>query len=196
MNTRQFLKSLAFTAPPLLFAACGGSSLGPNLFPQFLLKTDIIQDELDNLFPFARNMNQVGGLQFSNPILDTAPEINKMRLGLQLSGKLSPGLALATSIPHLKALASEERSGHCQVACGFRYDPKTREVFLHEPVVESLEVGSFPDYYSAQITRLVNFLGTQMFRQTPVHTLEDTFANRHLKGFSVQQDGVALQFGI
>ena len=195
MNKRKFLKSLPL-ASPLILSACGGISLGSNLLPQFLLKTDVIQTELDNIFPFARNLNQVGGLQLSNPILGTAPEINKMRLGLGLTGRLSPDLALATSIPHLKALASEERSGQCQIACGFRYDPKTRDIFLHEPVIESLELGGFPDYYSNQISHLVNLLGSQMFSRTPVHTLDDTFANRRLKSFQVQNDGVALQFGI
>ncbi len=196
MNRRDLLKRLPFVAGAALVPSCaelGGLTNG--LIPQYLISNDMIMKELLPFFPFNRNYNGIGSVSLTQPKLSFAPDINKVRLGLGVEAGLTQGLAQMTGISSLGSLAGK-KTGFAQVACGLRYDKESRGIFLQSPSVESLQLDNIPGHYTNTISSLINEIAPSILNKKPIHTLEPSLATRFLGSMKVQQNGIALGFGL
>jgi len=197
MKRRTLIKNLPLLATFPLLKSCGGTGTGlSSLLPQYIINTGMITEQLLPHFPFQKSFAGIGQINAINPRISMAPEINKVRVGLGIQTALSQGLGAMTGLPLLNSLAGTTQSGTCQFACGLRYDPDTRGIFLKEPEIEHLQLGNIPNYYTGQAKQLLNAFGPQIIDRYPVHTLEKSFASRILKNMTVTKNGISLGFGL
>ena len=197
MNRRHLIKHLPLLALAPALKSCAGSGMGlGKLLPHYLVTTDMMLRQMLPHFPFRQDFQGIGSLSASNPQFSLVPEQNKVRIGLNLQTALSSGLSSLTGIPSLRALAGQQYSGSSQVACGLRYDSKTRGIYLNEPVLESLSLSGIPQHYTDQAKSLMNAFGPSILDRYPVHTLEPSLASRVLQKMTVTNKGIALGFGI
>lgn len=162
---------------------------------QFFIPTSHILAKLGPLFPFSRSYQSAGQMSLSNPVFSMVPEQNKVRLGLTAAMTAGSQIGQLSGISVLGNLAGLTTGGTCQLACGLRYDPTTRGVFLKEPVVEELDIHNFSSALSEPFRQVVNLFGPQILDKHPIHTLEPSLASRFLGGMEVQPTGIALKFG-
>lgn len=197
MKRRHLIKHLPLLALAPALKSCAGSGTGlGKLLPHYLVTTDMMLGQLLPHFPFKQDFQSLGSLSASNPQFSLIPEQNKVRIGLNLQTALSSSLSSLTGIPSLGALAGQKNSGSCQVACGLRYDSKTRGIHLNEPILEDLSLSGVPQYYTDQAKSLMNSFGPSLLDRYPVHTLEQSLASRVLQKMTVTNQGIALGFGI
>jgi len=193
MDRRSLLKKATLSSPALLLASCGPIA-DLALRQQYLIGTQQILGQLLPFFPFQRQYQGLGQISLAKPTFTMAPDINKVRIGLTTSAATATGLGRLTGIPALENFSGRSTSGTCQLACGLRYDTKTRGIFLKEPEVEKLDLQNIPTTYTNPLRSLINTLGPQLLDQKPIHTLEPSLASRFLNDFTIQQNGIALKF--
>jgi len=201
MKRRDLLKKLPLAAaapalPLINSCATNGLSLGPGLTPQYLINTQMILSKLLPFFPFKQNVSGLANLSLIQPTFAMAPDINKVRIGLGLTAAASQGLGALTGIPALDALSGRSTNGRAQVACGLRYDKATRGIYLKEPNIEQLDLANIPSQYTNSARGLLNTFGPQLLDKRPIHTLDSSLATSVLKSMTVQNNGIALGFGL
>lgn len=197
MKRRDVIKSLSLLgAVPIVKSCAPGVSLGSGLLPQYLISNQMILSELLPHFPYQQSFSGLGSLKAVSPTLSMAPDINKVRMGLGLEASIASQIGAITGIPQLGALAGRTQRGDCQLACGLRYDPKTRGIYLKEPVLESLNLQDIPLAYTDQARSLLNDFGPQFLEKRPVHTLDASFATKMLRSMTVKPEGISLGFGL
>lgn len=193
MTRREILHRAKLLSPVIILPSCS-TVADLALRSQYLIRTDQILAQLLPFFPFQRQVSGVGQIALADPVFAMAPEINKVRVGLTTSMAAASGLAELTGIPALGRFAGRRTSGTCQLACGLRYDPETRGIFLNEPAIEKLDLDQVPPSFTTPLRTLVNSFGPQFLNQHPIHTLEPSLASRFLNAMVVQPGGIALKF--
>ena len=193
MNRRALLKKATLCSPALLLPSCT-SFADLALRQQFLIGTQQIRGNLLPFFPLQQQLQGVGQLSLSNPMIAMAPDINKVRIGLTTTAAAASGLGSLTGIPVLESISGHSTSGACQVACGLRYDPNTRGIFLKEPVIERLDLQNISPTLTEPFKALINTLAPKILDQRPIHTIEQSLASRFLNAFAIQENGIALKF--
>ena len=193
MNRRSLLKKATLCSPALLLPACS-TIADLALRQQYLIGTSQILSKLLPFFPLKQELQSIGQLSLANPVFTMAPDINKVRIGLTTTAAVSSQLGALTGIPALGNLGGRSTSGTTQVACGLRYDPKTRGIFLKEPEIEKLDLQNISPAYTNPLRGLINTLGPQLLDQRPIHTLEPSLASRFINSFEIQPNGIALKF--
>lgn len=194
MNRREVLRKAALFSPAIMLPGCG-TVADLVLRNQFFIPTSHILAKLGPLFPFSRSYQSAGQMSLSNPVFSMVPEQNKVRLGLTAAMTAGSQIGQLSGISVLGNLAGLTTGGTCQLACGLRYDPTTRGIFLKEPVVEELDIHNFSSALSEPFRQVVNLFGPQILDKHPIHTLEPSLASRFLGGMEVQPTGIALKFG-
>jgi|GEM_PF-1669204 len=193
MTRREIFRKWALLSPVILAPSCA-TVADIALRGQYLIRIDQIMGQLLPFFPFHRQISGVGQVSLSNPIFSMAPDINKVRVSLTTGVTAASGLAELTGIPALGQIAGRGTSGTCQLACGLRYDPTTRGIFLREPMIERLEFQHLSSSLTTPFTQVVNLFGPQFLDRHPIHTLEPSLATRFLNSMVVQPGGIALKF--
>ena len=193
MTRRKLLKQASLLSPAILAPSCT-SIADLALRQQYLIGTQQILSQLLPFFPFQQQLPNVGTLSLANPVFEMAPDIHKVRIGLTTTAAAASGLAALTGIPALGSIAGRSTSGTCQLACGLRYDPSTRGIFLKEPQVEKLDLQNISPALTNPFRSLINTFGPQILDQRPIHTLEPSLASRFLNSFAIQENGIALKF--
>lgn len=194
MNRRGLLRKATLFSPALLLPGCS-TVADLALRNQFFIPTSHILAKLGPVFPYSRTYQSAGQMSLSNPVFSMVPEQNKVRLGLTAAMAAGSQIGQFSGIPALGSLAGLSTTGTCQLACGLRYDSKTREIFLNEPVVEKLDVHDFSSVLTEPFRQAVNLFGPQILKSHPIHTLDPSLASRFLSGMEVQPTGIALKFG-
>ena len=194
MNRRDLIRKAALCSPALLLPSCS-TVADLALRNQFFIPTSHILAKMSPLFPFRRSYQSAGQMSLSNPVFSMVPDQNKVRLGLTAAMTAGSQIGQLSGIPALGSLAGLATRGTCQLACGLRYDPKTRGIFLKEPVVEKLDVDNFASTLTEPFRQVVNMFGPQILDKHPIHTLDASLASRFLQGMEVQPTGIALKFG-
>jgi len=163
---------------------------------QFFIPTSQILARLLPYFPFQQSFQNVGQLSLSNPAFNMVPAQNKVSLGMTTGVTAGAGLGALSGLPALSQIAGLSRTGTAQLACGLRYDKATRGIYLADPVLEKLEIENVSSALSNPFRQLVNLVGPQLLNKYPIHTLDPSLASRLLTGMVVQENGIALQFGV
>jgi len=190
---RSIYTILALFALTLSNCSKSGLSISSGLSPQYIISSEEIKQTVSQEFPYERHISSVGSLLLQNPIVTMAPNQNKIQIKTDLRVFGSSDLE---RIPFLQTLVSQAHHGECQIACGVRYDRKTRGLYLQEPAIEYLSIPSLPPLLTRHSQSLLNTIAPQILNQHPVHTLDKSLASRFLKKIEVQQNGVALKFGL
>jgi hypothetical protein len=193
MTRREIFTKGALLTPAIFTPSCA-TVADMALRGQYLIRVEQILAQLLPFFPFQRQISGVGQVSLSNPVFTMAPDINKVRVGLTTGIVAASGLAELTGIPALGQIAGRGTSGTCQLACGLRYDPATRGIYLREPAIEKLEFQHLSSSLTTPFTQLVNLFGPQLLDRQPIHTLEPSLATRFLKQMEVQPGGIVLKF--
>ena len=193
MTRREIFTKGALLSPAVFLPSCA-TVADLALRGQYLIRAEQILAQLLPFFPFQRQLSGVGQVSLSNPVFSMAPDINKVRVGLTTGLAAAPALAELTGIPALRQIAGRQTSGTCQLACGLRYDPQTRGIFLREPMIERLEFENLSASLTTPFTQVINLFGPQFLDRHPIHTLEPSMATRFLNSMEVQPGGIALKF--
>lgn len=92
-------------------------------------------------------------------------------------------------------------SGTIDVSTGIGYNPETGEVFLEDPVVESLRIGNFPEKDLGFLTAIVDILVGVVLDGFPIYVLEPediptAIASLLLKDVGIEDGYLVLTFGL
>ncbi|MFT6862565.1 MAG: hypothetical protein ACJAVK_001124 [Akkermansiaceae bacterium] len=193
MTRRDFFQKASIVSPVLIPASCA-TVADLALRSQYVIRTDQIMSALAPFFPFRQAVSGVGELALSNPVFGMVPDRNKVRIGLTTGLAVSAGLGRITGIPALDQLAGQTAAGTCQIACGLRYDRKTRGIYLQAPELEKFESDRLASSLINPIRSVINLFGPQFLERHPIHTLDPSLASRFLNSMEVQPGGIALKF--
>ena len=177
---------------PLAGALAGGAALsscaglGAGLEPAFLVRPEAMAARLAGLFPLRRSYRGLAEVVFSDPVLAMVPEAGKVRVGLSLAGALAG----------LGDFRGGRAGGRCQLACGLRYDPGTRGIFLKDSTLEDFTLSGVPAQWTEGVRQVANALGPEVLERHPVHTLAPGLGTSLLKSMRVTPQGVLLGFGL
>ncbi len=180
MNRREWMKGAGILGAGCVLTQCAEVGLGPGLSPTFLVRPEIMTRRLGSLFPVTRDYQGLAKLQFSDPVLAMVPESNQVRVGLTTLGG---GLG-------------RQFGGGCQLACGLRYDPKNRGVYLENSVIERFDIEGVSPQWTQGFRQIANVVGNEYLERHPVYQVADTFGIGFLKSMRVESGGVRLSFGV
>ncbi len=191
VSRRNFIAGIGSLGAGGLLSSCGGLSelsklgdlgIGKGLMPTLLIKPEMMMRKLSPYFPYERGYQGLVNLNFSNPVLSMVPESEKVRVGLTTLGGLVGG--------------GRQIGGRCQLACGLRYDPKTRGVYLKDSMLEDFSLNGVSSQLTSGIQGVANFVGKDLLERYPVYTLGDRAGIGFLKKMDVTGEGVLLSFGL
>ena len=112
MKRRDLIKKLPLLgAAPFMYSCGSGVSMGPTLAPQYLISTSMILQEMLPHFPFNHSLPAIGNFSLSSPVLSMAPEINKVRVGLNFQTVLSNGISSLLGMPLNSGASSYSGNG-------------------------------------------------------------------------------------
>ncbi len=188
ISKRQFLLALGSLGAGTLLNSCadiggiGNIGLGSGLMPTILIKPQTMMSKIAPQFPYKKNYQGLVDLNFSDPVVSMVPDAEKVRVGLTTLGGLSGG--------------GRQLGGRCQLACGLRYDPKTRGVFLKDSVLEDFSLNGVPTQLTSGLREVANLIGKNLLERYPVYTLGNSAGLGFLKKMNVTDNGVLLSFGL
>lgn len=150
----------------LLVAGCSTlNTLGALLGSQVTFTQPQLQHALDGNFP--KEYDKLGGLvslRLTNPTLSIPYDSNRLRLDFDV-GLSAMGSSLATT-------------GHFALSSGLRFDPGTRGLHLHNPVLESVDVPALGGVMGGTSRELLNTWLADYAKQEPVYRLDSTLLDR------------------
>lgn len=187
LSKRKFLIGLGSLGTTTLLNSCadiGGLEnlgLGSGLMPTLLIKPHMMMSKLAPNFPYQKSYQGLASATFSNPIITPIPDAEKIRVGLTTQGGITGGTQLG---------------GTCQLACGLRYDPDSRGIFLKDSTVEDLTLTGINTQLTSGIRDIANLVGKNILERYPVYTIPNQTGLNFLKKMNVTNDGILLSFGI
>jgi hypothetical protein len=191
LSKRQFIISLGSLGAGTLLNSCAGVNqlgglgnigLGPGLMPTLLIKPQTMMSKLSPHFPYQQNYQGLVGLNFSDPVISMVPDAEKVRVGLTTLGNI--------------AGTTKQLGGRCQLACGLRYDPETRGIFLKDSTLEEFTLNGVNPQLTSGLKDITNIVGQNILERYPVYTLGNQAGIGLLKSMNVTNEGVRLAFGI
>lgn len=92
-------------------------------------------------------------------------------------------------------------TGTIDVSTGIGYNPETGEVFLKDPVVDSLRIDNFPEEHLEALTAIVDILVGVVLDGFPIYVLEPediptAIASLFLKDVRIADGYLVLTFGL
>ncbi len=180
ISRRDFIHGAGIVAVGGLLSQCAGVSLGPGLRPSFLVSPAMLLSRLRPHFPLRRDYQGLASLQFSQPILAMSPQTNQVRVGLST---LAAGLG-------------RQVGGNCLLACGLRYQPENRAIYLENSQLEQFQLAGVPSQWTQGFRQITNLVGREYLTRHPVFELSDTFGVGLLQSMRVEQGGLRLNFGV
>jgi len=200
MNRREILRKAALLSPTVVLPACS-TVADLALRSQFFIPTAELLSRFNPLFPFQQSYQGLAKLSLSNPVFSMVPDQNKVRIGMTTGvttgsglGSLG-GLGGLAGLGNLGGLAGLNTGGTCQIACGLRYDQKSRGIYLSQPEVEKLDITGISSSLTTPFQQLVNTFGPKILDQHPIRTLEPSLAASFIDRMVVESTGIALKFG-
>ena len=190
LTKRKFLIGIGAGLSTSLLNSCASLSqlnelgklgLGAGLAPTLLIKPQTIASKLTPYFPYQQNYQGLAGISFSDPVISMVPNAEKVRVGLTTAAGITGG---------------QQVSGRCQIACGLRYDPKTREIFLKDATLEDINLNGVSNQLTSGFKNITNTIGNDILERYPVYSLADKSGIGLLKSMNVVDEGVELSFGL
>lgn len=171
---------------PVVAAGCSSlGMLGAMLGSQVTFTQPQLQHALDSHFP--RRFEHLGGLatlDLTEPTLSIPYNADRLRLEFDVT---------------LAAAGRRGTRGHFALSSGLRYDPATRGLHLHEPVIEVLDVDGPGSGVEATGGELLQAWLADYARQEPVYRLSDSLveriAERRIDSTAIRNGVVVLNLG-
>lgn len=195
LTKRKFLIGLGSSIGSLggasLLNSCAGLSelsklgdlgLGSGLSPTLLIKPQTIVSKLIPYFPYNQNYQGLAGVSFADPVVSMVPDAEKVRVGLTT-------LAGVTG-------SNKQVGGRCQIACGLRYDPETRGIYLKDAILEDFNLNGVDSRLTSGFRGIANNLGNNILEKYPVYSLAQRPGIGLLKNMNVTNEGIKLGFGL
>ncbi|MDB9741327.1 DUF1439 domain-containing protein [Akkermansiaceae bacterium] len=194
-SKRQFLLTLGSSIGSLggvsLLSGCadlgqlgglGGLSMGDGLSPTLLIKPQTIVSKLAPHFPYRKNYQSLAGVSFDDPVVSMVPNAEKVRVGL-------------TTLAGLNGVG-QQIGGRCQLACGLRYDPESRGIYLKDATLEDFSFNGANSQLTSGFASVANSVGNTILERYPIYSLANYPGAGLLKNMNVTNEGIALGFGL
>lgn len=195
LTKREFLISLGSTSIGAmsgvsLLSSCTGLSqlselgelgIGTGLVPTLLVRPQTITSKLTPHFPLQKSYQGLAGVSFADPVVSMVPNVEKVRVGLTTAAGITGG---------------QQVSGRCQLACGLRYDPETRAIYLKDTTVEDFQLTGVNSQLTSGFKNIANGIGSEILEAYPIYSLADRTGAGLLKSMNVTDEGVKLSFGL
>ncbi len=144
----------------------------------------MINSTLANQFP-VEEKRQFGTVSISDPNV----------LGKQGSDKLGVG----TSFKFSNFLIPDGIGGSLQLASGVRFDPKTQNVYLENPMVEELKFHDFSlaKYLTSDMRQTLGLIIAETVAKKPIYNIKKAgIGSGFVKGLDVRDGQVFVTFGL
>jgi len=145
----------------------------------------MINSTLANQFP-VKESRTFGTVEISDPTI----------LGQQGSDKLSIG----TSFNFTNMFIPDGIGGSLKLASGVRYDPKTQNLYLANPMVEELKFQNFSlsKYLTNDMRNSLGLLIAETIAKKPIYNIKKAgvIGSGFVRGIDVRNGQVYLTFGI
>ena len=145
----------------------------------------IINTTLAKQFP-VREKRTLGTVEISDPTI----------LGKQGSDKLNVG----TSFKFTNMLISNGISGSLKLASGVRFDPKTQNLYLANPMVEELKFQDFSlaKYLTSSMRQSLGMIIAETIAKRPIYNIKKAgvVGSNFVRGIDVRNGQIFLTFGI
>jgi hypothetical protein len=145
----------------------------------------MINSTLANQFP-VQEKRTFGTVEIADPSI----------LGQQGSDKLNIG----TSFNFTNMLLPNGIQGTLQLASGVRFDPKTQNLYLSNPMVEELKFQDFSlsKYLTAQMRNSLGLLISETIAKRPIYNIKKAgmVGSGFVRGIDVRNGQIFLTFGL
>ena len=145
----------------------------------------IINTTLAKQFP-VREKRSLGTVEISDPTV----------LGKQGSDKLNVG----TSFKFTNMLISDGISGSLKLASGVRFDPKTQNLYLANPMVEELKFQDFSlaKYLTDSMRKSLGMIIAETIAKKPIYNIKKAgiVGSNFVRGIDVRNGQIFLTFGL
>ena len=145
----------------------------------------IINTTLAKQFP-VREKRSLGTIEISDPTV----------LGKQGSDKLNVG----TSFKFTNMLISDGISGSLKLASGVRFDPKTQNLYLANPMVEELKFQDFSlaKYLTDSMRKSLGMIIAETIAKKPIYNIKKAgiVGSNFVRGIDVRNGQIFLTFGL
>ena len=195
ITKRKFLLGLSSSIGTLagssLLNSCSGISqlnelgqlgLGAGLSPTLLIKPQTIVSKMTPHFPYSQSYQGIANVNFADPVVSMVPNAEKVRVGLTTTAGITG--------------TNQQVGGRCQIACGLRYDPDTRGIYLKDATLEDFNLNGVNSQLTSGFQTVANNLGNNILERYPVYSLAERPGIGLLKNMNVTNDGILLNFGL
>lgn len=145
----------------------------------------MINSTLANQFP-VQEKRSLGTINISDPTI----------LGQQGSDKLNIG----TSFNFANFLLPKGIGGNLKLASGVRYDPKTQNLYLANPMVEELKFQDFSmsKYLTDDVKRSLGLIIAETISKKPIYNIKKAgvVGSGFVRGIDVRNGQIFLTFGL
>ena len=150
----------------------------------FAVPMGMINSTLAEQFP-VQEKRSLGTVEISDPNV----------LGKQGSDKL----AIGTSFKFTNFLIRDGIGGNLKLASGVRFDPKTQNLYLKNPMVEELKFQNFSlaKYLTPEMKNSLGTIIAETIAKKPIYNIKNAgVGSGFVKGIDVRDGQVYLTFGI
>ncbi len=167
-----------------LFTACVGVDPQGRGY-SFAVPMGMINTTLAKQFP-VKEKRTLGTVEISDPTV----------LGKQGSDKLNVG----TSFKFTNMLMSDGIKGSLKLASGVRFDPKTQNIYLANPMVEELKFQNFSlsKYLTDSMKRSLGMIIAETISKKPIYNIKKAglVGSNFVRGIDVRNGQVYLTIGL
>ena len=173
----------AALASVALFTSCVGVDPDGRGY-SVAIPMSMINSSLADQFP-VQEKRQLGTVTISDPNV----------LGKQGSNKLGIG----TAFKFTNFLVPSGISGNLQLASGVRFDPKTQNLYLANPMVEELKFHDFSlsKYLTNDMRQSLGVIIAETISQKPIYNIKKAgIGSGFVKGIDIRNGEVFVTFGL
>ncbi len=167
-----------------VFSACVGVDPQGRGY-SFVVPMGMINTTLAKQFP-VKEKRALGTVEISDPTV----------LGQQGSDKLNVG----TSFRFTNMLIPDGISGSLKLASGVRFDPKTQNIYLANPMVEELKFQNFSlsKYLTDSMRRSLGMIIAETISKKPIYNIKKAglVGSSFVRGIDVRNGQVYLTIGL
>jgi len=167
-----------------LFTACVGVDPQGRGY-SFAVPMGMINNTLAKQFP-VKEKRTLGTVEISDPTI----------LGKQGSDKLNIG----TAFNFTNMLIPKGIGGSLKLASGVRFDPKTQNLYLANPMVEELKFQDFSlaKYLTANMRQSLGLIIAETIAKKPIYNIKKTgmVGSNFVRGIDVRNGQIFLTFGL
>jgi len=179
----MFKKVLTIAAMAGVFAGCVGVDPDGRGY-SVAIPMGMINSTLANQFP-VKEKRSLGTVEISDPNV----------LGQEGSDKL----AIGTTFRFSNMLISDGIGGSLKLASGVRFDPKTQNLYLANPMVEELKFQNFSlsKYLTTDMRNALGVIIAETISKKPIYNIKKSgIGSGFVRGIDVRNGQIYVTFGL